>query len=226
MNLALQKLLVQNRTLPPKPIDIPALGAKPLMQVKEGEDYVFGRFYLDTRERVLLCDGKAVPITLKAFNTLFVLVQSGGHLVEKAELMKQVWPNAFVEEANLTQHIYKLRKILGMRADGRDYIETVPRRGYRFTAATSKSMREGDSLVMAHHAGNTISIPDSEAITNLDTTIISLAIVPFAFADVDPDAEYLSSRITESLTSILSGLPPLRIMSRNIVFAIQEQKTP
>jgi DNA-binding winged helix-turn-helix (wHTH) protein len=192
------------------------------MQAREDQDYVFGRFYLDARERILLCDGKAVPITLKAFDTLFVLVQSSGHIVEKLDLMKQVWPNAFVEEGNLTQHIYKLRKILGVRADGRQYIETVPRRGYRFTAATSKSRREGDSLVMPHQAESITGIPNSEAIASLETTIISLAIVPFAFASVDPDAEYLSHRITESLTSILSGLPQLRIMSRNIVFAVQK----
>jgi len=196
------------------------------MEASEGQDYIFGRFYLDTRERILLCDGKPVRITLKAFNILFVLVQSTGHIVEKDELMKQVWPNAFVEEANLTQHIYKLRKILGPKADGRQYIETVPRRGYRFTAATSMPRRDGYGLVMQHHDDNIAGIPTSEATTSLEPTIISLAIVPFAFASGDSDAEYLSDRVTESLTSILSGLPQLRILSRNIVFAVQEQKAP
>jgi DNA-binding winged helix-turn-helix (wHTH) protein len=196
------------------------------MQAREGQDYIFGRFYLDTRERILLCDGTAVPITLKAFNILLVLVQSSGHIVEKGELMKQVWPNAFVEEANLTQHIYKLRKILGVRADGRQYIETISRRGYRFTVGTSKSKREDDSLVMQRRAENITSIANREAITSLEPMIISLAIVPFAFASVDPDAEHLSDRITESLASMLSGLPQLSIMSHKIVFAVQEQKLP
>jgi len=194
------------------------------MQSSEGQDYIFGRFYLDTRERILLCDGNAVRITLKAFNILFVLVQRTGHIVEKDELMKQVWPNAFVEEANLTQHIYKLRKILGAKAEGVQYIETVPRRGYRFTAATSMPRRDGDRL--QHHNDNIAGIPTSDAAMSLEPTIISLAIVPFAFASVDSDAEYLSDRVTESLTSILSGLPQLRIMSRNIVFAVQKQKAP
>jgi len=138
--------------------------------------------------------------------------------------MKQVWPNAFVEEANLTQHIYKLRKILGAKAEGVQYIETVPRRGYRFTAATSMPRRDGDRL--QHHNDNIAGIPTSDAAMSLEPTIISLAIVPFAFASVDSDAEYLSDRVTESLTSILSGLPQLRIMSRNIVFAVQKQKAP
>ncbi len=196
------------------------------MQVREGQDYIFGRFYLDARERILLYDGTAVPITLKAFNILLVLVQSSGHIVEKGELMKQVWPKAFVEEANLTQHIYKLRKILGARADGRQYIETIPRRGYRFTAGTSKPKHEDDSLVMQRHAENITSIPNREAITSFEPMIISLAIVPSAFASVDSDAEHLSDRITESLASMLSGLPQLSIMSRKIVFAVQEQKLP
>ena len=191
------------------------------MQARDDQDYIFGRFYLDTRERILLYDGTAVPITLKAFNILLVLVQSSGHIVEKSELMKQVWPNAFVEEANLTQHIYKLRKILGVRADGRQYIETIPRRGYRFTADASKSKCEDDSLVMQRHAENITSIPDRKAMS-LEPMIISLAIVPSAFAIVDPDAEDLRDRITESLASILSGLPQLRMMSRKIVFAVQE----
>lgn len=194
------------------------------MQAREGQDYNFGRFYLDARERILLCDGKAVPITLKAFDTLFVLVQNSGHIVGRVELMKQVWPNAFVEEANITQHIYKLRKTLGVRADGRQYIETVPRRGYRFTDATIKSQIEGDSLVM-QHAEIITSIPNSEATTSLEPTIISLAIVPAVFASSDRDAKSLNDLITESLTRILSGLPQLRIMSRNIVFAVENKSS-
>jgi TolB-like protein len=79
---------------------------------------------------------------------------------------------------------------------------------------------------MQHHDDNSAGIPTSEATTSLEPTIISLAIVPFAFASGDSDAEYLSDRVTESLTSILSGLPQLRILSRNIVFAVQEQKAP
>jgi TolB-like protein len=86
--------------------------------------------------------------------------------------------------------------------------------------------RDGDQLARQRHDDNIAGIPTSDATTSLEPTIISLAIVPFAFASVDSDAEYLSDRVTESLTSILSGLPQLRIMSRNIVFAVQEQKTP
>jgi Tol biopolymer transport system component/DNA-binding winged helix-turn-helix (wHTH) protein len=98
--------------------------------------YEFGPFHIDTVNRVLLCSGEPVPLKAKAVDTLLLLVQHNGEVVEKDELMKQLWPDSFVEEANLTQNIYVLRKALG---EGR-YIETVPRRGYRFAA----DVKEGD----------------------------------------------------------------------------------
>ena len=101
-------------------------------QTFRGDD--FGPFRVDTRERVLLRDGQPVALTPKAFETLLVLVRNSGHLVEKDQLMKAVWPETFVEEANLTQNIFALRRILGEKLDGPKYIETIPRRGYRFVA--------------------------------------------------------------------------------------------
>jgi len=90
--------------------------------------YRFGPFQIDLGQRLLLRGGDAVPLTPKAFDTLAVLVARPGRIVDKAELLKLVWPDTFVEENNLTQNISTLRKIFG---EG-DYIETIPRRGYRF----------------------------------------------------------------------------------------------
>jgi len=216
LSSGLLRLLAHDRHVRDKLIDESTVDIDVHMLAREVQDYIFGRFYLDTRERILLCDGKAVPITRKAFNILFVLVRSSGHIVEKGELMNQVWPNAFVEEANLTQHIYKLRRILGVRGDGRQYIETVPGRGYRFAAVTSKSKREDDSWVMQRQAETITGIPNKVAITSLEPMIISLAIVPSDFMSVDPDAEHLIDRIAESLNGVLSGLLQLCIVSRNI----------
>src|SRR5688572_13042573 len=95
--------------------------------------YEFGPYRLDTAERLLLRDGEPVPLTPKAFETLVALVQRSGHLVEKDELMRVVWSDAFVEESNLTNNVYALRKMLGPGENGQSYIETVPKRGYRFT---------------------------------------------------------------------------------------------
>src|SRR6266852_1864283 len=96
--------------------------------------YEFGEFRLDAAERLLLHEGKSVPLTPKAFDTLLVLVQRSGHLVEKDDLMKEVWKEAFVEEANLARNIWTLRKALGDEGDEYHYIETVPKLGYRFVA--------------------------------------------------------------------------------------------
>ena len=96
--------------------------------------YEFGPFRLDPSERVLLRHGERVTLTPKVFDTLLALVQSGGKLLEKDALMRLVWPDmAFVEEGNLKNNIFVLRKALGETADQR-YIETVPKRGYRFIA--------------------------------------------------------------------------------------------
>ena len=96
--------------------------------------YKIGLYSLDVRERVLTREGCVVPLTPKAFETLLVLVRNSGHVVQKDELMKEVWPDAFVEEANLTQNIFALRRTLGESTAEPQYIETVPRRGYRFVA--------------------------------------------------------------------------------------------
>ena len=96
--------------------------------------YEFGPFRIDTANRLLLCNGEPVPIKAKAIDTLLLLVQHNGEVVEKDELMKQLWPDSFVEEANLTQNVYTLRKALG---EG-NYIETIPRRGYRFVGEVNE----------------------------------------------------------------------------------------
>ena len=101
--------------------------------------YEFGCFRIDRAERTLLRDREVVTLTQKAFDVLMALVERSGHIVEKEELMGKVWPDSFVEEGNLTQNIYTLRKILGETEDGQQYIQTVPRRGYRFTANVSRS---------------------------------------------------------------------------------------
>lgn len=99
--------------------------------------YEFGDLRLDPVEEVLLCGGKPIHLTLKAFAVLRILVENSGHVVTKDQLMRQVWPNAFVEEANLAQAISALRKVLGeshQRHQDHKHIETIARRGYRFTA--------------------------------------------------------------------------------------------
>jgi DNA-binding winged helix-turn-helix (wHTH) protein/TolB-like protein/Flp pilus assembly protein TadD len=95
--------------------------------------FVFGSFRLDVSERLLAADGKPVPLTPKVFDLLVLLVQHPGELLEKEFILTTLWPKTFVEEANLSVNISTLRRALES-AGGRHYIETVPKRGYRFTA--------------------------------------------------------------------------------------------
>jgi Tol biopolymer transport system component/DNA-binding winged helix-turn-helix (wHTH) protein len=108
--------------------------------------YEFGPFRLDATERLLLRNEQHVPLTPKAFETLLVLVEHGGHVIDKDELMKKVWPNTFVEEVNLAKNVSSLRKILGGERS-EHYIETIPKRGYRFTAGVKEVWEDGVPVV-------------------------------------------------------------------------------
>src|ERR671928_2088788 len=100
--------------------------------------YVFGEFRVDVKERILLKENREVPLTPKVFDTLLVLLENSGHTLTKKELMQRVWPDSFVEENNLAQNISILRKALGEGSTGQRFIETVPKRGYRFVAGVKE----------------------------------------------------------------------------------------
>ncbi len=100
------------------------------MSRPEDVNWEFGSFRLDATQRLLFRNGELVPLSRKAIEVLAFLVERHGQLVEKEELMRQVWPDSFVEESNLAVHISQLRKVLGEQTEYR--IDTIPRRGYRF----------------------------------------------------------------------------------------------
>lgn len=118
------------------------------------QSYEFGPYRIDTLNRQLRRDGELVPLKAKAVDTLLLLIQHRGDVVEKDDLMRLLWPESYVEEANLTQNIYVLRKALG---DG-DYIETIPRRGYRFVAEIKQRAEvASDVLVINEKTRTSIS---------------------------------------------------------------------
>ena len=110
--------------------------------------YVFGVFRIDVAERILFGEKGVVQLTPKAFDTLLVLVENSGHVLSKEDLMEKVWPDSFVEENNLAQNISALRKALGEEAGGQKYIETVPKRGYRFVADVRGSLKGEPELTV------------------------------------------------------------------------------
>jgi WD40 repeat protein/DNA-binding winged helix-turn-helix (wHTH) protein len=100
--------------------------------------YECSGFLLDVAQRVLTRDGKSIALTPKAFDVLLFLVQNRGCVLKKDELMKALWPDSFVEEGNLAHNIFVLRKVLGDDQNGNSFIQTIPRRGYRFVAAVKE----------------------------------------------------------------------------------------
>ena len=105
--------------------------------------YEFANFRLNSQERVLYRDGQPVQLAPKVLDTLLVLVARHGQLVSKETLMGEIWDDCFVEENNLTQYIFTLRRLLGENKEGAKFIETAPRRGYRFTAEVRISELSG-----------------------------------------------------------------------------------
>ncbi len=91
-------------------------------------------FRIDPAERLLLRAGKVVPLPPRVFDTLLLLIENAGRALPKEELLQALWPDSFVEEGSLAQNVSLLRKILGESSGERQYIETLPKRGYRFVA--------------------------------------------------------------------------------------------
>src|SRR5581483_7838500 len=107
------------------------------MSPKSSDVLEFGAWRIDREQRLLTKEDNVVPLAPKVFDTLLVLVESGGRMLEKDTLLKKIWPDAFVEEGSLARNISTLRKTLGEGSQDQKYIVTVPRRGYRFVAKIS-----------------------------------------------------------------------------------------
>jgi DNA-binding winged helix-turn-helix (wHTH) protein/TolB-like protein len=142
------------------------------MAEQTSQFYEFGRFRVKSDDRVLLRGGELVPLTPKAFDILLTLLENDGRIVNKDDLMKKVWPNTFVEEGNLTQNVSLLRKALGESANGPQFIETVPRRGYRFVAPVNRVHGNGQDSSIESAAG-TRQIDDIH-FNNIGTTPLTL----------------------------------------------------
>ncbi|HEV2837134.1 MAG TPA: winged helix-turn-helix domain-containing protein, partial [Pyrinomonadaceae bacterium] len=174
--------------------------------------YEFGPYRLNVAQRVLTRDGEAVSLTPKATEILVRLVMNAGQLLEKDDLLKEVWPDTFVEEANLTQNIFTLRKALGDERAGPKYIETVARRGYRFVASVKVHEANEDTATTAEF---------DEEHSPRDNSVgprVVVAVMPFINASGDEGLEYLAEGVTDNIINSLSRLSRLRVMSRSAVF--------
>ncbi len=157
------------------------------MSLQTKHFYEFSGFRLDAVERVLLRDGEPIALAPKVFDTLLVLVENHGHIVGREELMNKVWAESFVEEGNLTYTISVLRKTLAESSGDNSFIETVPKRGYRFKAIPSDLEAATTNLIVERHT-----------------------IADFIIEESEPEAEKLTAKCLTSSEekNLLPGAPP------------------
>jgi DNA-binding winged helix-turn-helix (wHTH) protein/TolB-like protein/Tfp pilus assembly protein PilF len=134
--------------------------------------YEFGEFRIDCLDRVLTRDGQFVPLTPKVFDLLLLLIENHGHVVGKDRLMSEVWPDTFVEEGNLTQNISVLRKALSN--SGHQYIQTVPRHGYRFVGHV-RELADQDEIIIEEHSLARVVVEEGSSFPVVATSELPIA---------------------------------------------------
>jgi TolB-like protein/DNA-binding winged helix-turn-helix (wHTH) protein/Tfp pilus assembly protein PilF len=203
------------------------------MLKQEQHFYEFGSFRIGTGERLLRRGEELIPLTPKAVDTLLALISHRGQLIGKDDLLKMVWPDTFVEEGGLARNVSALRKALGEGPDEVRYIETIPKRGYRFVAPVKEVSGAMDPipspqpppvgwtsqwLAWAAAAGLVIMIglvayywiPRPQPAG----TGTSLVVLPFKNLSNDPAQEYFADGMTEELINRLDRISALRTISR------------
>lgn len=203
--------------------------------------YKFGPYCLDPEERVLRRGDEPLLLPPKDLETLIVLVQQAGHIVDKNELLEKVWPGVFIEEGNLSRRIFNLRQVLGDGIDGQRYIETVPRRGYRFVAPLHEdddtappTESQASSLAGQKQAASgpnrarafwlwpvafaiLLVVIGSMAARRFSTTgrssseKVMLAVLPFANMSGDAANDYFADGFTEEMITQLGQLQPAQL---------------
>jgi TolB-like protein/DNA-binding winged helix-turn-helix (wHTH) protein/tetratricopeptide (TPR) repeat protein len=211
------------------------------MRLQTRANFEFGCFQLNPAERLLLRDQAPVHLPPKAFDALLVLVENRGRLLGKDELLTQVWPGTFVEEANLAQHISILRKALRDGEGGVQYIETVPRHGYRFIAEVREARGtalDADALsnpapaetVLSgswwHGTRYQIAAVVMAALLTMAAYFVRqrfaprthpsgervmLAVLPFLNFSGDANQEYFNDGLTEEMIAQLGSVDPQRL---------------
>ena len=149
--------------------------------------YEFRQYRLDTRARLLLRNGERVVLTPKAVDLLIALVEAQGQTVDKQELLRRVWPDTVVEEGSLSSHIFQLRRALGEGAGGQRFIETIPKRGYRFVSPCAQLGSSAPTAGVGR---------------------LMLVVLPFENLSGGRKHDYFSEGLTEEMISQLARLNP------------------
>ena len=198
----------------------------------------FGVFRLDTVQRLLFAEQRQIPLAPKVFDTLLVLVEAGGRVVSKEELLKRIWPDTYVEEGSLARNISVLRKVLGAGADDQEFIQTIPKRGYRFVVP----IRLDNTLIVEEHSRLEATV-DIEAVPrsgapfrrlillsavallaasavafalwrSASSSIQSIAVLPLQSLSPNADQDYFVDGMTDAVITGLAQIRGLKVISR------------
>jgi DNA-binding winged helix-turn-helix (wHTH) protein/tetratricopeptide (TPR) repeat protein len=175
--------------------------------------FTFGPFRLDPRERSLSRDGKSVPLTPKLFDTLVALVENSGHVVERNDLIERLWSDTYVEESSLSQNIFQLRKTLGDQDFHKSYIETIPKRGYRFVGDVKQVTKNGKNGTNAFERSGLSQ-----------NRVGSIAVLPFRFIGGLDDGIYLGLGIADAIIVKLSSLRQAEVVPTQSVFNLTDNE--
>jgi TolB-like protein/Tfp pilus assembly protein PilF len=169
------------------------------MRRQESQTYEFGPFRINNAERLLRRGPDPIPLPPKTIETLLVLIENRGQVVEKEELLRRIWPDSFVEEGSLAHNVSTLRKALGETVEGTPYIETIPKRGYRFVVSVRIISTSGGP---------------------------SLAVLPLENLSHEPATDFFADGMTDELISQLMKIEALRVCSRTTVMAYKGAAKP
>ena len=167
--------------------------------------YEFGRFRIDMQRYLLLRDDEPVPLSPKAFKTLLVLVENRDRVVLKEELLNAIWPDSYVEESNLAQNVFVLRKALGEEKSDHRYIVTLPGTGYRFVAQVRELGGKG--------------LPQDSTLNENSLAISSIAVLPFRPLVEEGSDKFLGLGLTDALVTKLSSLKQIKV--RPTIFVLR-----
>ena len=174
------------------------------LQPEPAGGYTFGRFVLRRRERLLLAGGEPVELGSRAVEVLLALVEADGALLSKNALLDRVWPGVVVEENNVQVQVSALRRALGPQ--GRDWIATVPGRGYRFTGSVAALADGEEAIEPSATARQPAAAEPSEA--TAEVRPLSVMVLPFDGRGADPAAGWFADAVTDSLTTDLARALP------------------
>lgn len=186
------------------------------MSSKTGGLREFGKFRLDAERRVLWFENAPVNLPLKEIELLCVLTESSGEVVTKDELLEKVWADSFVEESNLSRHIYVLRKIFKDYGEATDLIQTVPRRGYRFTGEV-RQVENGNGGLVSENQALTSAADEIREGAN------GIAVLPFVNLTQKAGDDFFCDGLAEELLNTLAKIENLKVAARTSSFAFKNK---